>query len=350
MNVYPVLLLVLSLAVTFAEKEVKLNIYIFPAFDKEDVASAITAFPNYSNYEYVKALSAIDLRSIMTFGNFSDQDQAAAELIARGDQKTILRLVYSLKQGNDVAESLLRRHDSLATLPYLIEDVANGSIEPYVDHSPGDDTGIVGRVRSVATGVVAETLANSPEITGATRDCLRSISIGSNGGIESLSEKSRYLIQWWLLNENALNAGKWQEMRPLPQEIRFPSDDTAFPPDIPADPELETARKSHILGPQWELSESFEAWSARIVDPKRRNLDFVALSWDGKKVVEHPAKSLDVNSNPQDREARKTPAPRKIPTSADDSAGNWGLGIVFAVLTVIYAIVRWIRRKASAGN
>ena len=74
------------------------------------------------------------------------------------------------------------------------------------------------------------------------------------------------------------------------------------------------------------------------------------VQWDGKKVVEHPAKSLDVNSNPQDREARKTPAPRKIPTSADDSAGNWGLGIVFAVLTVIYAIVRWIRRKASAGN
>lgn len=41
---------------------------------------------------------------------------------------------------------------------------------------------------------------------------------------------------------------------------------------------LATSDRLKKISPAWELPESFEAWAERIVDPKRNNLDFVALS------------------------------------------------------------------------
>lgn len=46
----------------------------------------------------MKAISVEELRGMMALGG-ADQTEAAKELLERGDQKTILRLVYSLKQG-----------------------------------------------------------------------------------------------------------------------------------------------------------------------------------------------------------------------------------------------------------
>ena len=88
-----------------------------------------------------------------------------------------------------------------------------------------------------------------------------------------------------------------------------PKDDTLFSNREP----IAEGTQPPYGRPAWELAEPFEAWAERIVDPKRRNLDFVALSWDGTKVIEHPAKSLDPKAKPQDRESRKPPTPRNPP-------------------------------------
>jgi len=82
----------------------------------------------------------------------------------------------------------------------------------------------------------------------------------------------------------------------------------AFPTQDPRDASWDPEKHPPYGSPLWELSESFVAWSKRIVNPKRRDFDFVALSWDGKKVIEHPAKSLAPKAKPEDRESRKTPA------------------------------------------
>ncbi len=87
------------------------------------------------------------------------------------------------------------------------------------------------------------------------------------------------------------------------------------------------------------------------MDPKRRNLDFVALSWDGTKVIEHPAKSLDPKAKPQDRESRKPPTPRNPPEPETGGVFEEGISwiIVVAVWLIALSVIRWLKRK-SAGK
>ena len=355
-------LLLNSSAVTLAGEEG--SRLIFPPFAKEDVVPLerplseyllsppdLPPLPGRASDEQA-IISNEQLRGIMTNGSAMDQGMAMRELMKRGDEKTLLRLVYSLKQGNVAAEGILTLNSSrpLVVTPYLMEDVAHGSLEYYGIFSKGDGMFGEGRVRKAAVKLVASTLAHAPEFTGETRACLRAIRSGNESFLKTLSDESRYLIQWWLLNENAFEAGKWQDTRPLPQEITYlhPKDDTPFLRNELWDPE----KQPPFGSPAWELSESFEAWSERIVDPKRRNLDFVALSWDGTKVIEHPAKSLDPNTrpgSPQDRESRKTPAPRSPPVPENDGEKK-GISWVIAatIMILILSIIRWVRRKPAA--
>jgi len=350
MKTFVACLLLSSSAVTFAEEAVQG--FTFPPFAIEDIKVPAQPLPAHPDYEEMKAIPVEELRGIMASAG-ADQTVAAKELLERRDQKTILRLVYSLKQGNVAAERILTSgsSESLAAIPYLMEDVAHGSLDYYGIFHGGDAIFGEGRVRVAAVKLVASTLADSPKFTGETRKCLRAISINESL-IQTLSAESRYLIQWWLLNEDTFEAGKWDDTRPLPQEITYPSpkDDTRLPYKEPMDEGTQPPYGS----PAWELPEPFEAWAARIVDPKRRNLDFVALSWDGKKVIEHPAKSLDPKTKPEDRESRKTPAPRNPPEreSRDDFARRNGvLWITLAaVLMVVSSIVRWMRRKSAAKD
>lgn len=347
-------LLLSSSSVTLAEQ--KVLEFIFPPFSKEDIKIPSPTLSDNPGYEEMQAISLEEWRGIMATGNFSVQEMAAKELIKRRDQKTILRLVYSLKQGNVMAIGILSSSYSLAVIPYLMEDVAQGSLAYYGSYYFGDTSTSSGRVREAAVECVSSALFIAPELTpeftGETEECLKAIGRGYKDRIQGLSDEARYLVQWWLLNEDAFEAGKWNETKPLPQEIIYgdPRVDMFIPRDERWDPE----KQPPFGSPSWKLSESFETWAARIVDPKRRNLDFVALSWDGKKMIEHPAKSLDPKtkpSPPQDRESRKGPVPRNPPGSGDSVAGSKGiLGItVAALLMVVLSIVRWIGRKPAAG-
>lgn len=155
------------------------------------------------------------------------------------------------------------------------------------------------------------------------------------------------MIQWWLVNGDAFEAKKWEDTRPLSEKISYahPKDDTLLPNKEP----MAEGAQPPYGSPAWELPESFEAWAERIVDPKRRNLDFVALSWDGTKVIVHPAKSLDPKARPQERESRKTPAPRNSPEPETDGVFEKGISwiIVVVVLLIAISVIRWLKRKST---
>lgn len=169
------------------------------------------------------------------------------------------------------------RAPTLAAIPYLMEDVAHGSVEYYGSYSLGDV--VIGgrRVREAAVEQVADLLFMTPEFTGETLECVKAIAKGYAGSVQGLSDESRYLVQWWLLNESAFEAVNWKDARPLPQKITYadPEIDTSF---IFSSEGWDPEKQPPYGSPAWELSESFEAWSKRIEDPKRRNLGFVALS------------------------------------------------------------------------
>ncbi|OYV04253.1 MAG: hypothetical protein CFE26_17900, partial [Verrucomicrobiales bacterium VVV1] len=106
----------------------------------------------------------------MMRGDFPDQLEAATELIKSGDEKAILRVVYALKQGEPAAERLLWNNISLMMVPFLMEDVAHGSLDDYY-------VGILetpfGRVRLAATEIVARALAENPNFTDETQRWLQ---------------------------------------------------------------------------------------------------------------------------------------------------------------------------------
>ncbi|MEY3898738.1 MAG: hypothetical protein RLZZ214_4260 [Verrucomicrobiota bacterium] len=328
--------------------------FIFPSFAKEDLKIPLDTLSDRPDYEEMQAISVEEWRGIMTTGNSSVQDMAAKELLERGDQKTILRLVYALKQGNVAAEEMLMESPSLAATPYLMEDVAHGSLEYHGTLSSGDSGFGDGRVRVAAVRRVAAILFSAPEFAGETSECLKAIGRGGDPSrIQGLTDEARYLLQWWLLNEDAFEAGQWNEVKPLPQEITYgdPKNDTFFRRDESWDPK----KQPPFGSPAWELPETFEAWADRIVDPQRRNLDFVALSWDGTKVVEHPARSLDPRigkGSPLERDPRRTPAPSDL--SEQDSSkvdGSWkgtSWAALAGVLILVFSIVQWVRRKSAS--
>ena len=344
MKTFLACLLLSSTAVTVAEEiDARFN---FPPFAKEDIKIPTHTLSDYPDYEEMQAISVEEWRGIMTTGNSSIQEMAAKELLERGDQQTILRLIYSLKQGNVFAIGTLSA-STLAVIPYLMEDVARGSLAYYGSYDFGDAFTSSGRVREAAVERVASILFSATEFTGQTRECLMAIGRGRSDKIQTLSDQSRYLVQWWLLNKDAFEAGEWDQTRPLPYEITYPNpkDDKTIPSDERWAPE----KQPPFGSPMWELAEPFETWAARIVDPKRRNLDFVALSWDGKKIVEHPAKSLAPNARSDDREARKTPPPRDLP-QPESGVGRKELSwaIIAAVFIMFLTIVLRMKRKTAS--
>ncbi|MEO5915687.1 MAG: hypothetical protein ABIS50_15745 [Luteolibacter sp.] len=318
--------------------------FIFPPFDKADMTESVASFPDHDlSYEELNSVPVKDLRAIMTAGNPTDQFEAIRWLIQKNDLKTILRMVYALKQGNPWAEEVLRNNQSMSVVPYLIEDVAHGSLESYGSKSANP---VDGSVRVAATGYVAATLAIAPEFSGPTKDFLKSLDSGR--GILTLSDESKYLTLWWLLNQDAINAGKWNETKPLPGEIRLREpeflDTKPLPGNVPPDPILLTPK----FGPSWELSESFEAWAKRIVDPKLRNLNFVELTWDRGRLTEHPAKSLDPKLR-QDRESRKDSVSRSKTTDgiAEKIKGIPWLAWWAALVVIVGLIKLRMRSKAK---
>ncbi|MEG7697745.1 hypothetical protein U2181_15375, partial [Listeria monocytogenes] len=79
------------------------------------------------------------------------------------------------------------------------------------------------------------------------------------------------------------------------------------------------------------------------MDPNRRNLDFVALSWDGKKVVEHPAKPLDPEAIRQ-QNRRSLKKPYVLEPEAETKEALWigGAVLLIAFFILLLGLFFWL--------
>jgi hypothetical protein len=136
------------------------EVLTIPPFEKADVhmaADRSSAEPSVQN-----------LRAILEDGDLNDQLAAGAALVKIGDEKSIARLVYAVRQGSPDAAEILLNHPSINVVPLLVEDIAHGDMSPIVEGS-GDWSHGHGSVRNMAFKIVARTLAGQTALPERTR-------------------------------------------------------------------------------------------------------------------------------------------------------------------------------------
>ena len=321
--------------------------YTFPSFDQDDLAFGKLDFKEHMNSDtpyYDKSFP--ELRAIMENGGNTEQYSAAKTLLQGGDQKTILRVVYSLKQGNPTAEHLLKEFPSRQIIPYLMEDVAHGNMEDYSDNWVNI---IDGKVRLASTEIVARVLSSIKEFPEPAREWLKYVSLGnSSTASNNLSEKSMFLVEWWMLNEKAFVEERWDEVIPVPHAGTYsppPKPDLSPAGAGGFDPTSEEETPEPWKFTPLDVPESFEDWSARIVNPEKRDLRWVPLTFENNKWVEHPPIHLDplAPSSVQARHVRRPVAPSVL--VKHDASSQWpvwivSLGVVASLLFLLFRLRR----------
>lgn len=319
--------------------------YIFPPFSKSDLAFGKEDFDDHVKDEIYVGKPFPVIRAIMTFGDFADKQEAAKALVQAGDSEAILRMIYCLKQGHPMAEEILKWRPSRQVVPFLMEDVAHGSMEDF-----GGNLMHVsyGRTRFAATEIVASILSEVEEYPEATREWLKYVKSGNGEGyISDLSQKSKFLVEWWILNEKAFLAERWSDVVPLPQAgsyLPFPKPKFLPGSDSPPVDEPIVPWKFTPL----DVPESFEDWSSRIVHPERRDLRWEKLTFENDKWVEHPAIHLDPlgRSSVPARDIRR-PSP-SIVSVEQDAHDQWPVWIA-SLAVVAGLLLWWIRSGKTAG-
>jgi hypothetical protein len=325
--------------------------YRFPPFSESDLP-----FGKMEIYERMKdepsfyEKSVPELRSIMTFGDYGEQQAAAKILVQAGDQETMLRIVYSLKQGNLFGVISLGLGSSRKVIPYLMEDVAHGSMEDLQGRWPMMS---YDKVRFAATEIVVGILNEIEDFPEATKEWLQFVESGNghSKNIHDLSQKSKFLVEWWILNEKAFSEERWNDVVPPPYAGSYPPPPKREPSpprskELPPPPAQETLKPWEYE--QLEVAESFEDWSDRIVHPERRDLRWVKLTFENGKWVEHSPIRLDPLAPPSapSREVRR-PAP---PTASVEHSklSQWPVWI--AGLAMVSGLLFWWLRSARTSG
>ena len=316
--------------------------YTIPPFDRADLAfGKEEAAERLKSATSVEEKSIPELRAVLTFAEYPDQCYAAETLIRKGDRETILRVIYSLKQGNPIAEETFKSFPSREVIPFLMEEVAHGSME---DYSENWTNFISGKVRLTATETVANILDSVEDFPEETMKWLVYVSLGdANARSDNLSEKSKFLVEWWIINEKAFLAKKWDQIVPVPNAGSY----TIPKPVILQDAALDVLPEFKPPQP-WkfkplEVSESFEEWSARIVHPERRDLSWVELTLVDGEWIPHPPKRLDPLAAPisPSRAIKRPTVEGKSPLAIHQSP-TW-----IAFFIVILGLLFWLWPKSS---
>jgi hypothetical protein len=314
----------------------------FPPFEDGDCAPPDTT--------KVGDTTIPQLRYLMANGTLQKQRRAATRLIEAQDEKSLLRVIYALKEGNAEAEVLLAGEANLGVVPLLMEEVAHGSLEKYRSTLEGD-IALRGRVRLVATEVCASAIERAEELPAETRSWMGKIASGGwTVDYGELRDKSRLVLEWWLLNAEAIQAGKWDEARLIPDSplvsdtAHRESDEDGPRPTVPPE-------RANPAGPSWKVSEPFEVWAKRVTNPATRDLSFVDLVWD-HGWVEQPPRDLRVNLRPVMNPSFTREPPPVTTTSINSQhtpdASSFAWWKLIVVLIPIFAIVAqyfWKRRQ-----
>jgi len=246
---------------------------IIPPFDEVDLA-----YP--PSGAVLDDLDLPQLRLVSGSDDYVERNRAFSALLQADDQKTIQRLVFALRQGNEVSEHLLLENARLSMVPYLLEDVARGSIKHY-------SSGF--RVREAATEIMMKALAITPGFPDETRQWFKSISVYY--ALFAVPERSKFLIDWWIHNEQTVMAGKLSEATWLPKERElktkifdewdeFSRTKTPPPPPPPPVPSNEPYDPLPI-----KIAEPFKDWVRRVSHPEGRDLTWFTVDFETRMSI-----------------------------------------------------------------
>ncbi len=255
--------------------------------------------PPISDHLEVSGATLPQLRSILVSANASDRLNAGKVLVQSGDHPTIQRLVYAMKQGNTMAAEILHDSASLHVIPYLLEDVAHGSMKLV----PGYSLNPYDRLRVTATEIMSKTLAVIPGLPDESIVWLVDMAGGGggSGGLEFMfvPEKSKALLDWWGHNGEAVLAGRANEATWLPAERKLTPRifeawrevDQAKPPLPPPPPPTFSQEPWSPL--PLRVDEPFESWAKRIVDPKLRDVTWATVDFETGSSVRLGVSAID---------------------------------------------------------
>ncbi len=316
---------------------------LIPSFDSNSLSPVSSAAT-------VASATLPELRTMLISNNFAVQNEAAKALITAGDDATISRLVYAMKQGNDVAQNLLKATPSIKMLSYLLEDVAHGSLQSHVgmEFEP---------VRVAATEISAQALAGVPGLPAETSKWLEYVAHTGGSNYFIVPEKSKSLLDWWAHNGDAVLAGETGKASWLPTKrelspevFREWSKANSSKPPPPPPPRL----NSPFFLPL-PVSEPYANWAARVSDYKKLDLAYSEVDFETGKSVppKLSAASLsNVGPLPSSASPKKTSLPKDPSASqaqtvvpASNSWFVW-LMIIGATSVLLYLSLR----ARTSGN
>ncbi len=215
-------------------------------------------------------------------GGHEEQMYAVADLIRHHDHDSIARVIYAFRQGDRAAARMLSNNPTLDMVPYLLEDVAHGNMEPL----KGTRYLFEGNLRQVAIDLAIDALASTRGFSRETSEWLGFMSRGSDF-MENAVERAKLLIDWWKHNQKNLEEGKLKAATWLPDPRRTDRAVGFSPPEgPPAPPPPPPPPPPNPVEPKWAktplpLAEPFDAWYARVRDHKRLDLTFVDVRREG---------------------------------------------------------------------
>lgn len=324
--------LLFILAITIAEASVYLPVVPF----REDEIAQTNASSS------LQQASLSELRWLVQ--NSDEMQLRAAEvLIEKGDSSTITRLVYAMRQGNAAAEQILYANASAQMVPFLLEDVAHGSLESY--SGMGGDVAPIGRVRVAATAIVTEALSRIEGLPPETTTWLRTLKREGNARYQYVPEQSKIIIDWWQHNGFAILSGRNADAAWLPENrelirstfLAWENSRRMLPPPLP--PDLPPEVVQPISATPIKLSEPFDAWVDRVSSAATINLTVAPVNFGG---IEADEVSPDKGANSVPSERRPTlPLKEQMQSRStvqmQKNSSIWDAQILWTLVTVVIA-------------
>lgn len=286
------------------------------------------------------------LRAIARDGEFSRQIEALKALVAKGDDATVARLVYALRQGNAAAEDTLMQYASLPMVNYLLEDVAHGSMERYY----GDGNPLIGQVRVAATAIVTKALANTPELPADTVEWFQYLARTGYPRLAYVPEQSQAVIDWWSHNASAMQSGNldkatWQptDKELIPAQFNSCEKSRIMMP-LPPPPALPLIRPTQPSLP-FSLAETFPQWVARVSNSSNLDLRVAKVDFDGR-LKERVPKELR-NSSPMTDQRVVSSTLNANQATGDKSSSSlliWSIEVFLFTVSCLF----WLSYKKRA--
>lgn len=292
------------------------------------------------------------LRTMVERSQFTEQEKAAKALLEKTDEPTVARLAYAFRRGNQFAEQLLLESASLQMIPYLLEDVAHGSLENY---GTGERSGA--RVRLAATAIMTAALARQTSLPPETVAWFANLERNYSNHLKYIPEHSKALIDWWTHNGEAVLAGRMEDADWLPVERNLvpktfedwrKTNEAKPSPPPPLPPPTESMTALPL-----QVAESFEDWSKRVIDSDQRDVTWAMVDFETGKSVQSTAQGKPQHNIPPNEFNRlnSTSLDKTGPVDSDDPIRSihrfiWVLIIIAAIVT-LWQTIKYFTQKLN---